>query len=100
MSIKYVRKFPILLYDCCTYNYWGTEHIRACVSRYDQSAWTAVLMTKLEMIRILQAQVCGCISAHPGLSDQKRKGETSDASKSQLYQAKQAEIERFEIWLR
>jgi len=23
-------------------------------------------MTKLEMMQILQAQVCGCISAHPG----------------------------------
>jgi len=24
------------------------------------------LMTKLEMMHILQAQVCGCISSHPG----------------------------------
>jgi len=25
------------------------------------------LMTKLEMMPVLQAQVCGCVSAHPGL---------------------------------
>ena len=29
------------LCGCYMYNYWGTEQIRACVSRYDQSAWTA-----------------------------------------------------------
>jgi len=23
------------------HKYWGTEQIRACVSLYDQSAWTA-----------------------------------------------------------
>ena len=23
------------------YNYWGTELIRACVSRYDQFSWIA-----------------------------------------------------------
>jgi len=39
---------------------------------------------KLEMMHILQAQLCGCISAHPGLSHQKTKRETSDASRSQL----------------
>jgi len=44
-------------------------------------------MTKLEMMRILQAQVRDCISAHPGLPHQKKKRETSDASKSQLNQA-------------
>jgi len=44
-------------------------------------------MTKLEMMHILQAQVCGYISAHPGLLHQKTKRETSDASKSQLNQA-------------
>jgi len=43
-------------------------------------------MTKLEMMLRFQAQVCGCISAHPGLPDQKMKRETSNASKSQLNQ--------------
>jgi len=33
------------------------------------------------------ASMCGCISAHPGLPDQKMKQETSDASKRQLNQA-------------
>jgi len=45
------------------------------------------LSTKLEVMHILQAQVCGCISVQPGLLHQKTKGETSDASKNQLNQA-------------
>jgi len=45
------------------------------------------LMTKLEMMHILQAQVCGCISARPGLPHQITKRETKEASKSQLNQA-------------
>jgi len=60
-----------------------TEQIRACVSLYDQSAWTA----KLEVMHILQAQVFSCVSIHPGLPHQKPKRETSDASKSQLNQS-------------
>ena len=44
-------------------------------------------MAKLEMMHIVQAQICGCISKHPGLPDQKMKQETSDVSKSQLNQA-------------
>ena len=39
------------------------------------------------MMHTLQAQVCGCISAHPGLPHQKTKRETNDASKSKLNQA-------------
>jgi len=35
---------------------------------------TSAHLTKLEMIRILQAQVCGCTSAHPGLPRQKTNG--------------------------
>ena len=42
------------------------------MSRYDQSAWNAILMTKREMKRILQTQVCDCISTET-------KRETSDA---------------------
>jgi len=45
------------------------------------------LLMNLEMMHILQAQVYGCISAHPGLPHQKTKQETSYASKSQLNQA-------------
>jgi len=44
-------------------------------------------MTKLKILPILQAQVCGCISAHPELPHQKTRRETSDASTSQLNQA-------------
>jgi len=65
----------------------GTEQMRACVSRYDQSAWTTNLMAKLEMMHILEAHVWSCISAHPGLPHQKTKREASDALKSQLNEA-------------
>ena len=46
-----------------------------------------LLMMKFEMMHILQAQVCDCISVYSGLPHQKMKQETSDASKSQLNQA-------------
>ena len=36
-------------------------------------------MTKIEMVHILQAQVCGCISAHPGSPHRKTIPETSGA---------------------
>ena len=39
------------------------------------------------MMRILQAQVCDCISVYSGLPHQKTKQETSDASTNQLNQA-------------
>ena len=45
------------------------------------------IMTKLEIMHILQAQVCGCIRTHTGLPHPKTKRETSDALKSQLNQA-------------
>jgi len=67
------------------YNYW--------VSRTDtdlrEPFWSTrcQLMTNLEMMHILKAQVCGCINSHPGLPHQKMKPETSDGSKSQLNQA-------------
>jgi len=38
-------------------------------------------------MHILQAQMCGCISAHSGLLHQRTKRETSDALKSQLNKA-------------
>jgi len=44
------------------------------------------IKAKLEMMHILQAQVCGCISAYLRLPHQKMKRETSDTSKSQLNQ--------------
>jgi len=44
-----------------------------------------ITMSKLQMMHILQAKVCGC--AHPGFPRRKMKREISDASKSQLNQA-------------
>ena len=56
------------------------------------------LMTKPEMMHILQAQHrCAAISTNPGLPNQKTKRATSDASKSQLNQANWNNS--FEIWL-
>jgi len=63
----------------------STEQTRACLSHYDQSTLTA--NDAARMMHILQAQVCGCISAHPGLSHQKLKQRTSDASIGQVNQA-------------
>ena len=41
------------------YNYCGaTEQMRACVSRYDKSPELPKFQTKLELMHILQAQVC------------------------------------------
>ena len=45
------------------------------------------ILTRLEMMHVLRAQVWSCISAHPGLPHQKTKRETNNASKSQLNQA-------------
>jgi len=48
------------------------------------------LMTKLEMIHILQAQVCGCVSTHPRLlaTSKKTNGKLVTLQKSQLHQAR------------
>ena len=52
-------------------------------------------MTRVAVMLILQAQVCSCISAQPGLPHQKTKPETCYTSKSQLLQ-----WGSFEIWLK
>ena len=64
----------------------GTEH--------DGLVWVIMInplelpsLKKLEMMHILQAQACSCISVYPGSPHQITKRETSDASKSQLNQA-------------
>jgi len=84
--------------ELCTRNYTRTENaheVRKKLSFFNmwrlcEPLWSirlnCRLMAKLEMMHILQAQVCGCISAYPGLPHQKTKRENSDASKSQLNQ--------------
>jgi len=62
----------------------GTELTRAYLSRYDQSAFNCAKDEARNYVHVLHAQVCCCISAHPGLPYQKKKRETIDASKSQL----------------
>ena len=62
----------------------GTVSLGGAISKTDtglcEPLWSIRLicqwMTKLEMIHILQAQVCSGISAHPGLSHQTTKRKT------------------------
>jgi len=78
--MKYARKLSFCYYVNIEYTTGGTEQIRACASRYDQFIrLNCQLITRLEMMDILQAQVSMCISAHRRLPDQKMKRETSDA---------------------
>jgi len=101
MRIKYARKLTSfimwLLYVQYNYSTGETDWtdtglcgpLRSIRLNYQ-------LMTKLEMIHILQAQACGCISAYPGLQHQKPKRDTSGASQSQLNQAmRQFEMRQF-----
>jgi len=68
------------------YNYCGaTEQMWACVSRYDESAWTSNDEAWIDA-HIASTGVC-CICAHPGLPHQNTKRETSDASESQVNQS-------------
>jgi len=89
MRIKYARKFPFFItwVSAYMYNYWGDRTDTGIC----QPSWSILLncqlMAKLEMMHTLQAQVCGSISAHPGLPHQKTKLETRDASRSQINQA-------------
>jgi len=48
-----------------------TGQTRACVSRYDQSAWRAKID---ETWNVAQVQLCDCISKHPGYHIKKRNG--------------------------
>jgi len=39
MKMRLSTQENFRVYLCgCSYNYWGAEQIRVCVSRYDQSA--------------------------------------------------------------
>ena len=68
------------------YNYCGaTEQMRACVSRYDESAWTSNDEARIDAH--IASRGVRCISAHPGLPHQNTKRETSDATKSQVNQS-------------
>ena len=47
------------------YNYCGaTEQMRACVSRYDESAWTSNDEARIDAH--IASKGVRCISAHPG----------------------------------
>jgi len=89
MRLKYARKFSfftmrLLAYMC---SYWGDRTDTGLCEQLWSILLNCQLMTKLEMMQTSQAQVCGSISAHPGLLHQKTKLEARDASKSQINQA-------------
>jgi len=86
MRIVYARKRSFFYYMTVSLY----EQLLRRQNRYGEPLWSmrpnCQLMTKLEIMQILQAQVCGWISAHPGLTHQKKKRESRDASSSQLNQ--------------
>ena len=80
------ENFHFLSCECYMYNYnWGYRTDTGLC----EPSWSIRLncqsQANLEMMHVLQAQVCGCISAYSGWPDQKTKRET--ISKSQLNQA-------------
>jgi len=70
----------------CTTTGWGERTVTGLCEALWSIHLNCQLVTKFEMMHILQAQVCGCVSAHPGLPHQKMKRESSDASKNPLNQ--------------
>jgi len=79
--------FRFLLRGCDMYSCWGNRTNTGLCETSWSIRLNCQLITNYEMMHMMQAQVCGCISAHPGLTHQKTKRENSDASKSQLNQA-------------
>jgi len=69
------------------YNDWGNRTDTGLCDPLRSVSLNCQLMTKLEIIGILQAQVCSFVRAHLRLSHQKTKSEASDASRSQPNQA-------------
>ena len=68
------------------YSYCGaTEQKRACVSRYDESAWTSHDEARID--GHIASTGVHCTNAHPSLPHQNTKRETSYASKSQVNQS-------------
>jgi len=75
-----VRKKTVVFYcGCYMYNDWRNRTAGLC-----EPLWSVRLNCQLMTMHILQAQVCGCDSAHPRLPHLERRREASDASKSQL----------------
>ena len=71
MRMKHARKLSFF-YMAVVYNYCGaTKQMRACVSRYDESAWTSNDEARIDA-NIASTGV-RCISAHPGLPHQNTK---------------------------
>jgi len=87
MCIKYARKLSFLILWLLHVHFLGGNRDTDLCEPLRSIRLNSKLMTKLDTMHILQAQVRVCISAHPGLPHQKTKRETSDAAKSQLNQA-------------
>jgi len=76
----------------------GAKPTKAPPWRRDRIRLNCQLVTKLEMMHILQAQVWSCISEHQGCHIKKRNGKLMMHQK--VSWIKQVEIGHFEIWLR
>jgi len=87
MRIYTQENFCFLLCGCYMYNYWTDRTDKGLCEPLWSVRLNCQLMTMLEMIHMLQAQVCCCISAHPRLSHPKTKRETSNVPESQINQA-------------
>ena len=91
LDIENLLKSP-LIYSVSYFNlgilvlFLEGKPTKATPWRRDWIRLNCQLVTKLEMMHLLQAQVWNCISAHPGCHIKKQNG-TNDASKSQLNQA-------------
>ena len=88
MRMKYARKLSVCYYVNIEHaTNWGYKTDTGLCGPLWSIRLNCQLMTRLEMMDTLQAQVCGFISAHRRLPDKKMNRETSDAWKSQLNQA-------------
>jgi len=75
MRIKHGRKFSFFIVRLLAYmyNYRGDRTDTGLCEPLWSILLNCQLMTKVEMMHTLQAQVCGSSSAHPGLPHQKTK---------------------------
>jgi len=77
------------------YKFWGDRADTGLCELLWSIRRNCQLMAKFEMMHILHAQRCGCISVHPGLPHKKRNEKL--VVHQNVSQIKQDEIGHFEI---
>ena len=82
MRIKYARKLLFFIMWLLHVQLLGYSTDSGICESLWSNRLDCQLMTMLKTMYILQAQVCGCISAHPRLPHQKIKRETVMHQKS------------------